>query len=119
MFSIFSAVIIHKAIMAFSLGLTIAQSPLTLKAFMVSNLTFSLASPIGMALGIALMDMQQSLTRDIANGILQGVSGGTFLYITFFEVLPHELNKPDNRMLKLLFVILGYTSICSLLFITH
>ena len=49
----------------------------------------------------------------------QGIAGGTFLYITFFEVLPHELNAPHNRMQKLLFVLLGYICICCLLFITH
>ena len=31
---------------------------------------------------------------------LQGIAGGTFLYITFFEVLPHELNIPSKRLWK-------------------
>ena len=33
----------------------------------------------------------------------QGIAGGTFLYITFFEVLPHELNKPARRLWKVTF----------------
>jgi zinc transporter 1/2/3 len=136
--SIFSAVIIHKSIMAFSLGLTMAQSnlskwyylyyifqtlfnmpPFNYRTFFISILIFSLASPIGMAMGIALTDIKKSLGRDIANGVLQGISGGTFLYITFFEVLPHELNKSSHRLLRVLFVLLGYSAICTLLFITH
>lgn len=117
--SLFIAVIVHKAIMAFSLGLTIAQAHITVKQYILANLIFSVSSPIGMGIGILLADLQQSLGRDIANGVLQGMAGGTFLYITFFEVLPHELNQPKNRMVKLLFVLLGYSSICGLLFITH
>merc|ERR1712130_391118 len=104
MMTVFIAVITHKAVMAFSLGLNIAQSDLSVKAFVWSNVLFSLSSPLGVA---------------ICNGVLQGIAGGTFLYITFFEVLPHELNKPGSRLWKVFFVILGYASICGILFITH
>ncbi len=124
LFSIFTAVIIHKGVMAFSLGLTIAQSPrISMRNFAISILTFSASSPVGMAAGIALTDMEQSLGRDIANGVLQGLAGGTFLYITFFEVLPSELGSESkhkySRMLKFFFVILGYSCICGILFFTH
>jgi len=117
--SIFIAVIVHKAVMAFSLGLNIAQSDLSVKSFVISNIMFSLASPIGVGIGIAVADLPSSLPQDICNGILQGIAGGTFLYITFFEVLPHELNVPNKRLWKVWFVILGYACICGLLFIAH
>ncbi len=117
--SLFLAVIVHKAVMAFSLGLTLAQASLSVKQYLISCLIFSIASPIGMGLGIGLADMPPSLNGDIANSVLQGIAGGTFLYITFFEVLPHELNQPKNRLPKLFFVLLGFASICGLLFITH
>lgn len=117
--SIFIAVIVHKAVMAFSLGLNIAQSNLSVKNFVISNIIFSVSSPIGVAIGIGVADLPTSLPQDICNGILQGIAGGTFLYITFFEVLPHELNVPNKRLWKVLFVILGYSCICGLLFITH
>jgi len=119
MMTVFIAVITHKAVMAFSLGLNIAQSDLSVKAFVWSNVLFSLSSPVGVAIGIALSDLPPSLPQEICNGVLQGIAGGTFLYITFFEVLPHELNKPGSRLWKVFFVILGYASICGILFITH
>ncbi len=56
---------------------------------------------------------------------LQGVAGGTFLYVTFFEVLPSELGSHSrrggdySRMLKFLFVVAGYSCICGILFFTH
>jgi len=117
--SIFIAVIVHKAVMAFSLGLNIAQSDLSVKSFVISNVLFSIASPVGVGIGIAVADLPSSLPQDICNGLLQGIAGGTFLYITFFEVLPHELNVPNKRLWKVFFVILGYSCICGLLFITH
>ena len=51
--------------------------------------------------------------------VLQGITGGTFLYVTFFEVLPHELNQRGNRIMKLIFVLVGFLFMCGLMFITH
>ena len=52
--------------------------------------------------------------------IFQGIAGGTFLYITFFEVLPHEFEaKTKYRLPKVFCVIAGYSIICMLLFVTH
>ena len=116
--SLFLAVIGHKGIMAFSLGLTLAQANLNFKQYFMAILVFSAASPLGMGIGIAVAE-HQSLAADIANGVLQGIAGGTFLYITFFEVLPHEFNNPRNRMLKLFAMLVGYACICGLLFVTH
>lgn len=117
---IFVAVIVHKGIMAFSLGLNLAQSAgMTVRYFVAATLIFSLASPLGMAIGIGLSDLRQSIPRDVANGVLQGIAGGTFLYITFFEVLPHEFSSGKMRMPKVFCVLLGYSAICGLLFITH
>ena len=39
---------------------------------------------------------------------LQGLAGGTFLYITFFEILPHELSLPQNRLCKTAAVAAGF-----------
>ena len=67
--------------------------------------------------GIGLSGLPPSIPHQICNGVLQvpfslfaaffldktsqqGIAGGTFLYITFFEVLPHELNIPSKRLWK-------------------
>lgn len=117
---IFIAVIVHKGIMAFSLGLNLAQSQgMTVKYFVASVIVFSLASPVGMGIGMAISGLPPSIARDVANGVLQGVAGGTFLYITFFEVLPHEFSSNRMRLPKVACLLLGYSAICGLLFITH
>ena len=70
--SLFIAVIVHKSVMAFSLGLNIAQSSLTVRSFVISNVIFSLASPLGVAIGMGLEGIPPSLPSDICNGVLQG-----------------------------------------------
>ena len=75
--NIFIAVMVHKALIAFSLGLNIAQSDLSSKNFIIkSSIVFSLASPLGVIVGILMSDLPPSLPSDICNGFLQCVTGG-------------------------------------------
>ena len=50
---------------------------------------------------------------------ISGIAGGTFLYVTFFEILPHELDVPTKRLMKVSFILLGFGSFCGLLFLSH
>ncbi|XP_064619241.1 zinc transporter ZIP1-like [Lineus longissimus] len=114
---IFSALVLHKCILAFSLGLNLMQSKFGRGATIRANLLFSITSPVGIGIGIAIVDLSESMYSSLANGLLQGIACGTFLYVTFFEVLPHEFNNSDNRLLKLFFLILGYSTIVAIQFI--
>ncbi|CAG2209734.1 SLC39A1_2_3 [Mytilus edulis] len=97
---IFIGISIHKVIVAFSLGMALSQSELTFWAQIRSIVTFALASPIGMVIGLLIVEYGQGTTSSLAEGILQGIACGTFLYVTFFEILQHELGKPDIRLIK-------------------
>ena len=77
LYDIFMAVMVHKALMAFSLGLNMAQSKLSTKIFIVSSIVFNSASPLGIIFGILMSDVPPSLISDISNGLLQCVAGGT------------------------------------------
>lgn len=48
---------------------------------------------------------------DLVAGSLTSVACGTFLYVTAFEILPHELNEAGNRMVKLFTLIAGFATI--------
>ena len=69
--AILVAVMLHKAVMSFSLGLSIAQSSLSVKSFVISNIIFTVSSPIGIAIGIGLLELPQSLALDVTTGVLQ------------------------------------------------
>ncbi|KAH7967389.1 hypothetical protein HPB49_024400 [Dermacentor silvarum] len=111
---ILAAVSIHKSILAVTLGINLAHSRLGRCGIFASAITFSLMAPLGMVFAILLM---QTDTGEAAllSGILQGLACGTFLYVTFFEVLPHEMSHTHNRLPKVLSMVLGVSTITVLL----
>ncbi|XP_043225708.1 zinc transporter ZIP1-like [Amphibalanus amphitrite] len=115
---LFAAVGIHKGILGFSLGLSLVRDgSLSFCRMLTSALVFSGASPLGLGIGWAVTDAGSSLAGDTANAVLQGVACGTFLYITFFEVLPHEFRDNTDRLLRTLFVVIGFGVVCCVLFL--
>ena len=117
MLSITVAIVVHEAIVSFSLGISLAQSSLSLKPFLVANLIQCLSSPLGIAIGIPLSSLPYSLARDVKSGTLQGIAGGTFIYVTFFEILPPELSAPNQRLWKVFFIALGFATMCCIVLI--
>ena len=117
MLSITVAIVVHEAIVSFSLGISLAQSDLSLKSFLISNLIQCLSSPLGIGLGIPLSSLPYSIARDTMSGTLQGIAGGTFIYVTFFEILPPELNSPNQRLWKVFFIAIGFAAMCCIVLI--
>uniref|UniRef100_A0A915L7C9 Zinc transporter ZIP1 n=1 Tax=Romanomermis culicivorax TaxID=13658 RepID=A0A915L7C9_ROMCU len=116
---IFTALCIHKSIIGFSLGLQLVQSKLSNKIVAYCCLLFSLTTPLGGILGLIVTEgmsenANASPNTDLINGCLQGLACGTFLYITSFEILPHELNdsRGRNRLTKLIMLVFGFAVIC-------
>lgn len=93
--TLFFSVCMHKGIVAFCLGLNISQSGL--RPFLVALfiVVFASMSPLGIALGLAVSHAPATLTRYAVIAVLQGISSGTFLYVTFIEILPKELLKNE------------------------
>ena len=67
--------------------------------------TFSVVSPIGSGIGVALSETVTSQTslQILAVTVLQGLATGTLLYVVFFEVIEKERAKGTNGMLQVLF----------------
>ncbi|XP_038068157.1 zinc transporter ZIP3-like [Patiria miniata] len=114
---IFTAVLIHKTILALSLGINFVQSNLRPRTVIQSSICFAIMAPIGIGIGILVDQTYSSTARDLISGILQGLATGTFLYITFFEVLPMEMSQPGDRLLKVLCAIVGFSLIVGTLFL--
>ncbi|XP_052092471.1 zinc transporter ZIP1-like [Mytilus californianus] len=90
---IFTGLVIHKGVISFSLGLALSQSSLSYCASLRSLLIFSAASPIGVAIGLIVDGLGVGSSPSLAIGILEGLACGTFLYVTFFEILQHEFSN--------------------------
>jgi zinc transporter 1/2/3 len=111
--SLFLSLMVHKLIVAFSVGLQLARTHAhALRWVIASIFIISVITPLGALIGMfvqhAPLDAQ---VRDILVLICQGIAVGTFIYVTFFEVLIHERDNEHPNLLKILFMIIGFTLI--------
>ena len=109
---LFFAILIHKSIIAFTVGLKLMKMKHR-RFVLISSFIFSLATPIGI---FSVLTTQKLFPSNryatISHGILRAFACGTFFYITFFDVLPHELkifsSTKRSRILNVFFVFLGF-----------
>lgn len=119
--TLFFSIIIHKCIVLFSTGVQLARTHAhQLQIVVISILLLSLMSPIGSSIGIGVE--QSTLNTGVKEAtimVFEGLSVGTFLYVTFFEVFLHERDNEHNNMLKLLVTLIGFGIIAALSAIGH
>ncbi|KAJ8398466.1 hypothetical protein AAFF_G00427210 [Aldrovandia affinis] len=111
------ALLLHKSIIAFSLSLKLTQGRLRRAAVTGCLLLFSVMSPLGIGVGIALTEAKSTPQHQLARSTLEGLAAGTFIYITFMEILPHELGTPQYRIPKVALLLTGFAVITGVLFI--
>lgn len=63
-----------------------------------------------MAIGMGIEDFGHSVDESVVNAVLQGLACGTFFYVTFFEVLPHELNQ--GKISSIIYMYIYYVCVC-------
>lgn len=111
------ALLIHKSIISFSLVFRLTQGRLRRSVVAGCLLLFAIMSPLGIGLGVALMETKSSPQHQLARSTLEGLATGTFLYITFMEILPHELSSGRNRIPKVAMLLVGFSVVTAVLFI--
>ncbi|KAJ8028411.1 Zinc transporter ZIP1 [Holothuria leucospilota] len=104
------ALSLHKGIEAFTISLSIVQTPASRALKYITFIVFSCTSPIGVAIGIPITSEEnvESVSMLLVNGILQGLATGTFMFVTFIEILPQELKAKGDRMIKFAVMLLGF-----------
>ncbi|XP_071949828.1 zinc transporter ZIP1-like [Antedon mediterranea] len=111
---LFIAIAIHKGIEAMGVAISVAKSKMRTLNKIICMVVFSLMSPVGIIIGMQITS-SDSNSRDMVSGVLQGLATGTFLYITFLEILPHELKSKKYRLAKLAAVLIGFSTIAGVL----
>ncbi|KAF0032032.1 zinc transporter ZIP1 [Scophthalmus maximus] len=111
------ALMIHKSVISFSLAFKLFQSRLRRTVVAGCLLLFAAMSPLGIGLGICLTETRAQPQHQLARCSLEGLATGTFLYITFMEILPHELSSPRHRLPKVAMLLLGFAVVTAVLFI--
>ncbi|KRX56282.1 Zinc transporter ZIP1 [Trichinella sp. T9] len=118
--ALFFAVISHKTLIAFSLGLQLVRIYRNSKKFVCFCVfLFSIASPAGVGIGIGIetANIDEKL-KFLLFMIFSALSVGTFLYITFFEIIMHELKNEQSNLLKIISMMVGCFLIGILLIMT-
>lgn len=113
---LFTAVVSHKFVVGFCLGVELSVSPgMKFRNHFAAIFVFSAGSVLGIGIGMGLVDLS-AVVDSKALPILQGIAGGTLLYVTVCEVLPREKAKwhqsQINRaagLVQLLAFIIGFT----------
>uniref|UniRef100_F1LDE0 Zinc transporter ZIP2 n=1 Tax=Ascaris suum TaxID=6253 RepID=F1LDE0_ASCSU len=115
--TLFFGIIVHKAIVAFSIGLRLVRSHPPRRIIVILLVIFvALTAPIGGAVGIAVRNSNiESVSKDIVSVVLTGFALGTFLYITFFEILYTEISSNNSKILQWLSTAIGFAAIALLM----
>ena len=95
---------LHKIAVAFSVGFQLELNFKKFKSALLSLFLLSIVAPIGIIIGYVVIEFGgDSYERKLVSGILQSLSVGCFLYVTFFEILCQEMRPIfDGRRLFLL-----------------
>ena len=92
---LFMAVSIHAMAIMFCMGMDMVASKTKKLQILLYVALLSAVSPLGVVVGILVTSHQGDTGRHhaLVIGVLQGLAGGTLLYVTFFEVLDRERLK--------------------------
>ncbi|XP_017864831.1 PREDICTED: zinc transporter ZIP1 [Drosophila arizonae] len=83
----FGAVAAHKLVLAFCVGMELLVARTRAYLAIIYLITFSIVTPIGIGVGIAISQQSNGNQTNVPSGILQGIASGTLLYVVFFEIL--------------------------------
>ncbi|XP_040317834.1 zinc transporter ZIP3 isoform X1 [Herpailurus yagouaroundi] len=114
--SLFVGVAVHETLVAVALGISMARCSMALRDAAKLAVTVSAMIPLGIGIGLGI-ESAQGVPSSVASVLLQGLAGGTFLFVTFFEILAKELEENSDRLLKVLFLVLGYAVLAGMVFL--
>jgi len=108
--AMFAAIATHKFVITFCVSLELLQGGASALMFSLYLVTFSLISPLGIGIGIGIVEMAQpgSEVHEVTVGVLQGMAGGTIMYVVMFEVLQREKSRDVPGLLQLLGILVGF-----------
>uniref|UniRef100_A0AC35TR83 Zinc transporter ZIP3 n=1 Tax=Rhabditophanes sp. KR3021 TaxID=114890 RepID=A0AC35TR83_9BILA len=108
--SIFIGLFVHKAVVAFSVGMRLTRCHFDKPpAFIIIIIcVFALTSPLFSVIGILVESSSLDLlVKNKMSTVLISFSMGTFLYISFYEMLSPERIDKENKFFKILSAFAG------------
>jgi zinc transporter 1/2/3 len=95
--TLLGALTVHQALEGLSLGSVLARTGFSRLHQSIMVLTYSLTTPLGIAIGIAVTGAYDpaSKTALAVQGALNGLSGGMLLHIALFQIVAEEFSRED------------------------
>ncbi|XP_052227465.1 zinc transporter ZIP2-like [Dreissena polymorpha] len=113
------AVALHKCLVFFTIGLQSLEILASAKKSVFVIVFLAIISPIGILIGEAINSFDDVTARETVPAVLQGIATGTFLFVTFFEILFRELGAQDPELLKIMFSFIGFVLIALVRLMTN
>ncbi|CEF62842.1 Zinc transporter ZIP2 [Strongyloides ratti] len=121
MLIMFGSLLIHKSIESFSVGLQVSkENSSKMKMIIITLLTYSFMTPLGAGIGAFLQNLTIDETTKISIILfLECLAAGTFIYVTFMEIIAIERENEHDSIQQLLAIIAGFVVITLLQIYTH
>jgi len=111
--AIFIGIIVHESVIAFCLGLQLVRLHKRFLPVLLASIVYTLMNPIGVIVATLVYETMESDHRvELANGILQALTSGCFIYIIFYEFLEGQINQ-STPFIKILATFVGYIFLAS------
>ncbi|XP_076656469.1 zinc/iron regulated transporter-related protein 88E [Halictus rubicundus] len=110
------AVASHKFVVGFCLGLELAGASSSVFRLVLAIFTFSAGSAVGIGTGMLMLKMKNEWLK-VFLPILQGLAGGSLLFVTVSEILPrerarwHKSSRRSAGIMQFISVVLGFVII--------
>ncbi|KAM0888207.1 hypothetical protein ACQ4PT_028538 [Festuca glaucescens] len=90
------ALTFHQLFEGIGLGGCIVQAKLRLKSVVAMALIFSLTTPVGIGVGIAISSVYEetSPTALVVQGLLEAAAAGILIYMALVDILAEDFTKP-------------------------
>jgi zinc transporter 1/2/3 len=116
--SLFVAIISHKWIEAFALGVAINKdqetNDIAIKKTLKLILLYSFMEPMGIVIGVILSTSLSEERLLITQAFILALAAGTFIYVAVVDILPAEFADPGpgaDKYVKFMLVLVGITAI--------
>jgi zinc transporter 1/2/3 len=106
--AIFAAIMAHKAMAGFALGVSYHRSGASLRQTAPVAAFFSSMTPLGILAGTAVDALVSSGGRQLFEATFDSVAAGTFLYIATLDIIRTEFELPGDNWQKWLLAAVGF-----------
>jgi zinc transporter ZupT len=112
--AIFVGIVVHESVIAFCLGLQLVRlNAGRCGPVVAAAVVYTLMNPIGVVVATSVYETCESDPRvDLANGVLQALTSGCFIYVIFYEILD-GLITDNTPLARILAVFVGYAFLAS------